>query len=135
MLAQGRTSWSPGGRVPRPSARVLPNHSGLQRRAQTLGGARELPPCSGKICLGWPQRGWTGVYVKPFHVETLRFPLYWWVPKKANPVFSLLADAGQNETRNDTDALPGSCQAPATASLRPIRPGGAERSGASEGQV
>ena len=96
MWAQGCTSWSPGGRVPWPAAQVLPTYSGLQRGARTLGGARELPPCPGKIRLGRPQWGWTRVYVKPFHVETLRFPLYWGVPKKANPIFPLLADAGQN---------------------------------------
>lgn len=50
--------------------------------------------------------------------------LYWQVPKKVNSFFSLLADAAQNKTRNISDMSPGSYQAPVTASVRPMRPGG-----------
>lgn len=51
--------------------------SGLQREARTLGGAHEPLSSPSKIGLGWLQRGWTGVYFKLFHVETLMLPLYW----------------------------------------------------------
>ena len=68
----------------------------------TLGGAHELLPCPGKIGLGWPQRGCSGVYVKPFHVETLRVPLYWRVPRRlssSSPSWLTLARMGQGMTR------------------------------------
>lgn len=51
-------------------------------------------------------------------------PLYWQVPKKVNLFFSLLADSGQNKTRNNLDTSSESCQAPDTASVRPTRPQG-----------
>lgn len=77
--------------------------SGLQREARTLGGAHEPLSSPSKIGLGWLQRGWTGVYFKLFHVETLMLPLYWGRGgggSKQVKAFSLLADFGQSKPRN-----------------------------------
>lgn len=92
-LALGHISWSlespgPSG-CPRPALPTTCRPGGslrpADRGAGTLGGTHELPSGPSKILLERPQRGWTGVYFKLFHVETLMLPLYWRVPNRLTP--------------------------------------------------